>query len=94
MPQSQYLRNIFVYDGNVPQGTAPKLVAGFMQFGRTTGSEFYFCLEFCFEEPRPSSFQLMTADGTVLPRDATIVTIGNYYVVTTSHLLFLINTKY
>ena len=81
MPQSQFPRNVFVYDANLPKGANPDLVAGFRQFGLTTGGEFYFCLEFCFHEPRAANFRLMGEDGIILPRDASIVPIGNYYVV-------------
>jgi hypothetical protein len=92
MPQSQFPRNVFVYDANFPKGTNPALVAGFFQFGLTTGGEFYFCLEFCFQEPQASNFRLMGVDGVILPRDATIVPIGNYYVVSLSTpLIFLAN---
>jgi hypothetical protein len=84
MPQSQFPRNVFVYDANVPQGTNPVLVAGRNQFGLTDGSEFYFSLELCFQQPQASTFRLMDTDGTILARDGTIVPIGNYYVVTAS----------
>src|SRR5208282_3826441 len=81
MPQSGLPRNVFVYDANVPKDTDPILVAGFMQLGRTTGGEFYFCLEFCFTQPQSSQFRLMASDGTILSRDSTIVPAGNYFVV-------------
>ena len=81
MPQSQLPRNVFVFDANVPPGTQPLLVAGIMQLGHTTSSEFYFCLEVCFTDPGPSMFRLMAQDGNILARDDTIVAIGNYYVV-------------
>ena len=81
MPQSRLPRNVHVFDNNVPEGTQSILVAGFQQFGLTTGGEFYFCLEFCFQEPRPSNFRLWGEDGTILPRDGTIVPIQNYYVI-------------
>ena len=84
MPQSQFPRNVFVHDANVPQNTNAVLVAGFCQFGQTTGDGFYFCLEFCFQEPVASGFRLMGTDGVILPRDLTIVPIGSYYVVTPS----------
>jgi hypothetical protein len=81
MPQAGLARNVFVYDGNVPQGSQPVLVGGMYQFGLTTGVEFYFCLELCFQLPTPSSFRLMATDGGILPRDATPVRIGTYTVV-------------
>jgi len=82
MPQSPLPRNTFVYDANVPQGAQPQLVAGFNQLGRTTGGEFYFCLEFCFTQPQPGQFRLLSSIGMILPRDATIVPAGSYMVVT------------
>ena len=81
MPQNQVPRNIFVYDANVAQGTPPILVAGFWQFGPTTAEEFYFNLEFCFQQPPPANFRLLHATGTVLSRDGTIVATGNYFVI-------------
>src|SRR5271170_3941440 len=82
MPQSSYPRNTWVYDANVPAGNQPRLVAGFMQLGQTTAEEFYFCLEFCFTQPRPRQYRLMSSDGTIIPCDGNIVTAGVYYVVT------------
>jgi len=82
MPQSPYPRDTFVYDANVPTGNPPRLVAGFMQLGQTTGEEFYFCLEFCFSQPQPRQYRLMKPDGSILPRDGNIVAVGFYYVVT------------
>jgi len=82
MPQSPYQRNTFVYDANVPQGVQSPLVAGFMQLGQTTGEEFYFYLEFCFAQPRPGHFRLLSSTGSILPRDGTVVAPGNYTVIT------------
>jgi hypothetical protein len=82
MPQSPYPRDTFVYDANVPTGNPPRLVAGFMQLGQTTGEEFYFFLEFCFSQPQPRQYRLMKPDGSILPRDGNIVAVGFYYVVT------------
>ena len=87
MPQSPNPRNTLVYDANVPQGAQPLLVAGFNQLGRTTGAEFYFCLEFCFAEPQPGQFRLLSSTGTILPRDGTIVPIGSYAVITPGFLM-------
>jgi len=82
MPQSPYPRNTFVYDANVPQGVQPPLVAGFMQLGQTTAEEFYYSLEFCFAQPPPGRYRLLSSDGNILPRDANIVAAGVYFVVT------------
>ena len=82
MPPSPYPRNTFVYDANVPQGDRPLLVAGFMQLGRTTGEDVYFCLGLCFAQPRAGEYRLLSTTGTILPRDGTIVTPGTYSVVT------------
>jgi len=82
MSRSPNPRNTLVYDANVPQGAQALLVAGFNQLGRTTGAEFYFCLEFCFAEPRPGQFRLLSSTGMILPRDATIVPVGSYAVIT------------
>jgi hypothetical protein len=84
MPQARLPRNVFVYDANVPDGVDPTLVGGMYQFGPTTGGEFYFCLEFCFRLPQPSTFRLMAEDGIILPRDATPVRTGTYTVVSIS----------
>jgi len=84
-------RNVFVYDANMPKGTQPTLVAGFMQLGHTTGTEFYFCVEFCFTEPEPSRFRLINGDGNILPRDATIVPTGNYFVVSPSPFSYVLS---
>jgi hypothetical protein len=81
MPQNNIPRNVYVYDNKVPMGVPSVLVAGFWQFGGTTGGEFYFKLEFCFVQPLASNFRLMGANGTLLPRDGSIAPIGNYYVV-------------
>ena len=81
MPQSGLTRNVFVHDANVPKDTKAILVGGMFQFGHTTGAEFYFCLEFCFREPQPSTFQLLATDGILLPRDGALVRIGSYTVV-------------
>ena len=81
MPQSGLTRNVFVHDANVPKDTEAILVGGMFQFGHTTGAEFYFCLEFCFREPQPSTFQLLATDGILLPRDGALVRIGSYTVV-------------
>jgi len=84
MPLSNLPRNVFVYDYAVPQGEEPVLVAGFWQFGRTTGGEFYSNLEICFLQPPPSAFRLRTANGIVLPRDGAVVPTGVFYVVSLS----------
>jgi hypothetical protein len=84
MPQAGLARNVFVYDANVPLGVPPILVAGMYQFGPTTGGEFFFCLELCFQLPRRSNFRLMAADGLILPRDAAPVPLGTYTVVSIS----------
>src|SRR5437667_11908443 len=68
MRQSSYPCNTFVFDGNVPQGTRPHLVAGFMQLGRTTAEEFYYYLEFCIAQPPPREYRLLSADGIILLR--------------------------
>jgi len=57
-------------------------VAGLTQLGRTTGGEFYFCLELCFAQPESGQFRLMSSTETILPRDAMIVPLGSYMVVT------------
>lgn len=81
MPLSPFPRNVFVYDDNVPEGTSPILVAGFNQYGSTSAGEFYFCLEFCFQHPQPSKFRLIHENNVILPRDATIVPVGRYSVI-------------
>jgi hypothetical protein len=66
----------------VPIGTPPpQLVAGFYQFGYTTGEEFYFCLGMCFLSPPAGRFRLLDAAGRLLGRDASVVQLGAYYVV-------------
>jgi hypothetical protein len=81
MPQSQYPRNLFVYDANVPSGTDSILVGGGMQLGSTTAQEFYSWLQFCFSDPSYGHFRLMGQDGAILPQDAALVQPGNYLVV-------------
>jgi hypothetical protein len=81
MPQSGLPRNIRVYDNNVSEDQQPILVAGFQQFGLTTGGEFYFCRELCFQQPTASNFRLWGVDGTILSRDGAIVPIQDYYVI-------------
>ena len=80
MPQSGLPRNVLVYDNS---GDVRVLVAGFMQLGLTTTTEFYLCLEICFQQPAASNFRLCDADGTVLRRDnaGLIVPLGEYYVI-------------
>ena len=56
MPQSGLTHNVFVYDANVPEDAEAILVGGMLQFGHTTGAEFYFCVEVCFREREPSTF--------------------------------------
>ena len=81
MPHSGLSRNVTVHDANVPKDAKSILVGGMFQLGHTTGVEFYSCLEICFREPQPYTFQLLATDGTVLPRDDTLVRIGSYTVV-------------
>lgn len=94
MPQSGLPRNVQVYDHS--DDTAdPVLVAGFMQIGSTTITEFYSCLEICFREPNAAAFRLANAQGAVLERanSALIVPIGDYFVISprtvSSRLLLL-----
>jgi hypothetical protein len=91
MPQSTVPRNVYVYDSS--QADSPVLVAGFFQFGQTTGEEFYFNLELYFVQPQRSTFRLLSANGLVLPRDGTIVGTGVYYVISlcTNLLVFHAN---
>ena len=84
MPQAGLPRNVFVYDSDVSEGAEPILVGGMYQFGMTTGAEFYFCLEFCFQLPQPSTFRLMAADELILPRDHSPICPGSYTVVSLS----------
>jgi hypothetical protein len=81
MPRSGLSRNVTVHDANVPTDAESILVGGMIQLGHTTGAEFYSCLEFCFQEPQPFTFQLLSTDGILLPRDSTLVRIGSYTVV-------------
>ena len=83
MPQSGLTHNVFVYDANVPEDTEAILVGGMLQFGHTTGAEFYFCVEVCSREREPSTFQLLATDAILLPRDGTLVRTGSYTVVST-----------
>jgi len=85
--QSQYPRNVSVYNANVPQPAEPILVGGMMQLGPTTGQEFYFCLQLCFSSPRDGRFALLHQNGFVLPCDNTPVLPGNYFVVAQGFLL-------
>jgi len=84
MPQSGYPRNVQIYSR--VQQDAPELVAGFMQFGRTTAAELYSCLEICFARPRPGDFRLCADDGNILSRQVPdhIVPINDLYVVSLS----------
>jgi len=93
--QSQYPRNVSVFDANVPQLTQPVLVGGMMQLGSTTGQEFYFCLQLCFSAPRNGQFTLLHDSGLVLPCDNTMVPIGNYFVVAQGSLsdYFVVNSQ-
>jgi len=85
--QSQYPRNVFVYDANVPQSAEPILVGGMMQLGPTTGQEFYSCLQLCFSDPSDGQFALLHELGLVLPCDNTMVLPGNYFVIAPGFLL-------
>jgi hypothetical protein len=87
MPQSNLPRNVYVYDSNVSQDATPILLAGFFQFGHTTGAEFYSNLEICFQQPQPFNFRLIDTNGVILPRDGSITAIGNYYVVSAGYPL-------
>jgi hypothetical protein len=81
MPLCTLERNVWVYDDH---GEEPVLVAGFYQFGSTTANTFYYCLEICFEDPPPSGFHIAQGhegEWTVLPRDDTIVPLGEWIVV-------------
>ena len=79
-------RNVFVYDAS----TAPLVVAGCCQFGSTTNSELYMCLNICFQQPRAGEFRLMAQDQSFLPNDGSILPHGSYYVVTAGFLSSLI----
>ena len=78
MPQVNLaVRNVFVYDG-----VTSEIVAGCRQFGSTSISEFYYCLDLLFITPpsgqyqlfhRETSVYLATDNGGTLP-------IGNYVV--------------
>lgn len=74
-------RNVFVLDGSV---TPSSVVAGCCQFGGTTNSELYMCLNICFQQPRSGEFRLMAEDRSLLPNDGSILPAGSYYVVTAS----------
>jgi hypothetical protein len=91
MPQSTIPRNVYVYDNF--QAHNPVLVAGFFQFGLTTGEEFYFNLELCFVQPQRATFRLSNANGLVLPRDGTIVGTGVYYVISLCTDLFVFHAN-
>ena len=82
MPQINLPRNVRVYDNSSQTSV---LVAGFMQLGHTTTTEFYACLEICFQWPAARNFRLCGADGTVRSRanGASLVPLGDYYVVST-----------
>jgi len=67
MPQSGNDRNVEIYCRF--RQDAPELVAGFMQFGRTSVSELYACLEICFLRPRAGEFRLCDNSGNVLSRE-------------------------
>ena len=84
MPQSGFPRNVQIYCRF--REDAPELVAGFMQFGRTTVAELYSCLEICFARPRPGDFRLCDDDGNILSRQAPdhIVPIRDLYVISPS----------
>jgi hypothetical protein len=70
-------RNVFVYDASA----TPLLVAGCCQFGSTTTSELYICLNICFQQPRSGECRLMAQDKSFLSNDGTILPNGSYYVV-------------
>jgi hypothetical protein len=71
-------RNVLVYDG-----TCNTIVAGFRQFGTTSGSELYFCLNLCFVSPASNHYQLYHEESrSYLARDGNPVPTGNYTVVT------------
>jgi hypothetical protein len=76
-------RSVFVYDASV---TPSLVVAGCCQFGGTTNSELYMCLNICFQQPRGGEFRLMAEDQSLLPNDGSILQSGSYYVVTASIL--------
>jgi len=84
MPQSGYPRNVQIYSRF--QEDAPELVAGFMQFGRTTVAGLYSCLEICSAQPRPGGFRLCDDDGNILSRQTpeNIVPITDLSVISLS----------
>jgi len=84
MPQSGYPRNVQIHSRF--QQDAPELVAGFMQFGRTTVAELYSCFEICFARPHPGDFRLCDDDGNILSRQTPdhIVPIRDLYVISPS----------
>ena len=84
MPQSGYPRNIQIYSRFRPG--VQELVAGFMQFGRTTIEDLYRCLEICFARPHPGDFRLCDDNGNILSRQIpnSIVPISDLYVISLS----------
>jgi hypothetical protein len=83
MPQRGNPRNVQIY---CRFQEVSVLVAGFMQFGRTTVSELYACLEICFTRPRAGNFRLCNDDGDILSREApdNIVPIKDLSIVSLS----------
>ena|SRR5436190_19910859 len=70
-------RNVFVYDA-----TNNAIVAGCRQFGSTSISEFYYCLNFFFVTPAPGQYQLFHRETSsyLELNDANPLAIGNYIV--------------
>jgi hypothetical protein len=83
-------RNVFVYDA-----INDAIVAGCRQFGSTTISEFYYCLNFFFVTPAPGQYQLFHRETSsyLALNDASPLPIGNYIVCTLSTKCLNIRTN-
>jgi hypothetical protein len=55
---------------------------GLFNLGRRQGKSPIFYLEFCFTQPPAGHVLLLSSTVGILPRDGTVVTPGNYTVVT------------
>src|SRR4030095_9587950 len=83
-------RNVFVYDA-----TNNAIVAGCRQFGTTSVSEFYYCLNFFFVTPLPRQYQLFHRETSsyLAPDDVSPLPIGNYVVCSLSAKPLIIQTN-